>query len=87
MDALFYNLITALIVALILLGLYSWVTVVRQSFKGGPLLGVTVALLPPVTLWYMFARFEHDLKLLVVGSAMLGLWVAASVAFLPRLLA
>lgn len=85
MDTLFDTLTIVLDVTLVLLGLWCWAKVVRQAFKGGPLAGVAAAFFPPFTLWYMFMRYEHDLKLIVVGTAMLGLWVAASVALVPRM--
>ena len=85
-DTLFYNLMTALTVSLLLLGFYCFGKVVRHSFKNGTAYGLATMIFPPMTLWYMFARYEHDLKLLVVGTATLGLWVAVSLAALPRLL-
>lgn len=61
-----------------LVALVCWVIILIHAFKnGGALQGILCLCVPFYILYYMFAKFEHEKKNLIIGGYLAGFIIGA----------
>ncbi|MGH9669643.1 MAG: hypothetical protein ACRD3A_05975 [Terriglobales bacterium] len=64
-----FDLLGLLSVVLYFVALVCWVIILIHAFKnGGALRGILCLCVPFYIIYYMFAKFEHERKYLIIGG-------------------